>query len=105
MSNLTPDRRFELRIAALGRASLTVLANDLVALLDAADDRDRLEDQLYVQGDALADATVDLNHAEAEVDRLRAAVERVRVLANGPYPHARNITGDDLHRALDGTDE
>ena len=42
MTDLTPERRAELRHAALGRASLTVLANDLVALLDAADERDQL---------------------------------------------------------------
>lgn len=39
MTDLTPEKRAELRRAALGRASLTVPANDFVALLDAADER------------------------------------------------------------------
>ena len=41
---LTSERRAKLRTVTLGRASLTVLANDLTALLDAADERDRLAD-------------------------------------------------------------
>ena len=105
-----------------GQQGWVAYRDELVALLSECTDRvplsvipDHLSDDtttFYVQLSVTlarsemdgADATVDLNHAEAEVDRLRAAVERVRVLANGPYPHARNITGDDLTRALDGTD-
>ena len=49
MSGLTPERRAELRHAALGRASLTVLANDLVALLDAADELDRIQQEKKVE--------------------------------------------------------
>lgn len=42
MTGPSPERRAELRNASLGRDSLTALTNDLVALLDAADERDRL---------------------------------------------------------------
>ena len=55
MSDLTPEKRAELRTAALGRASLTVLANDLVALLDAADGRDRLESEANAKTPTEAD--------------------------------------------------
>jgi len=92
MSDLTPERRAELRNAALGRASLTVLANDLAALLDAADERDRLltvADTLgRVNGEYAmeihrcreslgVDEDTDPHHA---AQALAAAVERVRAL-------------------------
>ena len=63
MTNLTPERRAELRTAALGRASLTVLANDLVALLDAADERDRLAGNRREPRDLDWDRSVDSYHA------------------------------------------
>ena len=85
MTNLTPERRAELCNATLGRASLTVLANDLTALLNAADER----------------------------DRLAAAEQRVRALTRDPIDVA-NFDDDtwlhavpvsDILRALDGADE
>ena len=63
MTNLTHERRAELRTAALGRASLTVLANDLVALLDAADERDRLAGNRREPRDLDWDRSVDSYHA------------------------------------------
>ena len=63
MTDLTPERRAELRTAALGRASLTVLANDLVALLDAADERDRLAGNRREPRDLDWDRSVDSYHA------------------------------------------
>ena len=51
--------------------------------------------------------TFDIEHRDfldldAERDALAAKVERVRALADNPYPDARNISGNDILRALDG---
>lgn len=104
MTDLTPERRDKMRRAVtectipMGSTMWPVGGPTLLALLDAADERDLLA---AVVNAGVLKATA----RDDERDRLAAAVERVRVLANGPYPHARNITGDDLTRALDGTDE
>ena len=96
---LTPERRAELRTVTLGRASLTVLANDITALLDAADERDRLRaavrqiaDACHWSHDPSGDPEALVAHigqlqqiaedACDERDRLAAAVERVRALAD-----------------------
>lgn len=53
--------------------------------------------------DLIANAPADLAALVAEVERLREAVERVRALADNPYPDVRNIQGMELLRALDST--
>ena len=91
---LTSERRAELRTVTLGRASLTVLANDLTALLDAADERDRLAGNRREPRDLDWDRSVD-NYRAVGWDGEPGDYERMFFESGWRA----------AIRALDGTDE